>query len=146
MDIDCDGIRTANCNLMRDRSYQPSTALEPGGRPLNAETTPYVAIPQRGPIFDFGKQHIKLGAVAAIIYKGKLTYAVVGDVGPVEIIGEASYGAAKILGIDPDPSSGGVGTGVTYVVFANTRVADPRSRASITKAGQAAAAGLLAGN
>ncbi len=33
------------------------------------------------------------------------------------IIGEASYAMASSLGIDPNPASGGVDTGVTYIVF-----------------------------
>ncbi len=41
----------------------------------------------------------------------------VGDTGPDEIIGEASYATAKALGIDPDPETGGTDSGVTYIVF-----------------------------
>src|SRR5262249_20657285 len=122
LDIDCDGVRTVHCNASADPSYQPATALEPGGTPLNAETTPFVVLPGRGSILDFGKQHVALGAVAAILYRGKLVYAVVGDVGRSDIIGEASYGAARLLGINPDPSTGGAGSGVTTIVFTNTRV------------------------
>ena len=52
----------------------------------------------------------------------------------------------RLLGIDPDPATGGVGAGVTYLVFQDTRVPDPRSSASIAAAGKAAAARFLARN
>jgi hypothetical protein len=146
MDIDCDGVRTAHCNVTADPSFLSGTALEPGGKPLNAETTPYFVIAQRTAAFDYGKHGIQLGAVAAIVYKGKVAYAVFGDTGPKGILGEASYAVAKLLGINPDPSTGGTASGVTYIVFANTRVADPRSAASITAAGRAAAAKFLRKN
>jgi hypothetical protein len=46
-----------------------------------------------------------------------LSYAVVGDTGPSKIIGEGSYALAVALGIDPDPSTGGTDSGVTFIVF-----------------------------
>ena len=145
MDIDCDGLASSNCNKARDPSYLDSTALEPGGRPLSAEATRYVVLPQPSSIFDYRNRNIALGGVAAVIYKGKVTYAVLGDIGPKSIVGEASYAAAVALGINPDPATGGVASGVTYIVFKGTKVADPRSNASIARAGKAAAARLIAG-
>jgi hypothetical protein len=38
------------------------------------------------------------------------------------IIGEASYKTAANLGIDPDPSSGGTDSGVTYIFFKNATI------------------------
>jgi Fungal chitosanase of glycosyl hydrolase group 75 len=146
MDIDCDGEVTAHCNRNEDRSFQSGTALSPGGRPLAAERTPYVVLPQRSTFFDPAKYGVRLGGVAVIIYKGKVAYAVFGDVGPKEIVGEASYKVAKSLGIDPDPSSGGTASGVTYIIFRNTKVADPRDAASIVSSGQDAAARFLRKN
>jgi hypothetical protein len=146
MDIDCDGIVTVHCNKKMDRSFQPHTALEPGGKPLNAETTRYMVIPQGSKTFNYLKNDIKLGAVVAIIYNGKLTYAVFGDIGPKGIIGEASYATAQALGINPDPKTGGVDAGVTYIVFKGTRVATPGSNDSIDTAGQAAAVKFLHDN
>jgi Fungal chitosanase of glycosyl hydrolase group 75 len=146
LDIDCDGQVTSHCNLKEDASFQPGTALSPGGRPLAAEKTPYLVIPRHSAIFDYRKHDIQLGAVAAIVYKNKVAYAVFGDTGPKEILGEASYRVAALLGIDPDPSTGGAASGVTYIVFKNTKVADPGNPASIMKAGQAAAAKFLRNN
>ena len=146
MDIDCDGQVTSHCNLNKDSSFQSGTALSPGGRPLVAERTPYLVIPQPSTIFDYRRHGIQLGAVAAIVYKNKVAYAVFGDTGPKEILGEASYKVAELLGIDPDPSTGGTASGVTYIVFENTKVANPGNPASIMKAGQAAVAKLLRKN
>ncbi|MFF4760787.1 hypothetical protein [Streptomyces sp. NPDC001292] len=39
-----------------------------------------------------------------------------------EITGEASYATAQDLGIDPDPATGGVDSGVTCILFKNSRV------------------------
>ena len=36
---------------------------------------------------------------------------------PQDIIGEASYAMAVELGIDPDPSTGGIEGGVAYIAF-----------------------------
>lgn len=146
MDIDCDGVVTMVCNKNTDPSFLPGTALEPGGKPLNAERTRYMVIPQGTIAFNYGTHNIKLGAVVAIIYKGKLTYAVFGDTGPENIIGEASYATAKALGIDPDPATGGAESSVTYIVFKGTKVANPRSNSSIASAGKAAAVGFLNDN
>ncbi|EGX54890.1 hypothetical protein SZN_35677, partial [Streptomyces zinciresistens K42] len=42
--------------------------------------------------------------------------------------GEASYAAAERLGIPPDPARGGAASGVTYIVFKNSRVSPLESR------------------
>jgi hypothetical protein len=49
-----------------------------------------------------------------------VVYAVVGDTGPTQIIGEGSYGLAKALGINPDAKNGGTDSGVTFIVFTGT--------------------------
>jgi hypothetical protein len=51
---------------------------------------------------------------------------VLGDVGPTAEIGEASYAMASALGIDPDPSTGGVDGGVAYIAFTGaSAIVDP---------------------
>jgi hypothetical protein len=55
--------------------------------------------------------------VFAVVYAGRVEYGVVGDHGPSAIIGEASYAMAVALGINPDPSTGGTSSGVTYIGF-----------------------------
>jgi hypothetical protein len=116
MDIDCDGKTTTQCNSQTDCCYQNDTAFHNNAdQPLTASVTPYIVIPN-----DFhysGLDTTNGGNVAAVIYNGKIQYAVFGDTGPTDIIGEASYACAAKLGINPDPSNGGVGGGVTYIQF-----------------------------
>jgi hypothetical protein len=118
MDIDCDGKRTSVCNENVDPWYQPQTSAQDShGRPLDASKLPYVVIPLPSSRFKYQQRGIHLGQVVAVIYNGKLKFGVFGDEGPSAIIGEASYAMAKALGIDSNPESGGVDSGVTYIVF-----------------------------
>ncbi|WP_394828204.1 glycoside hydrolase family 75 protein [Pendulispora albinea] len=137
MDIDCDGQTTAKCNINTDPWYQNDTAFhQSDGKPLNAETLPYVVVPSPSNIWNYKNFGIQGGGVVAIIYKNQVLYAVVGDTGPTQIIGEASYAAAKALGIDPDPATGGTDSGVTYIVFKNSKVSPIESHAKATQLGQ----------
>jgi hypothetical protein len=119
MDIDCDGIRTSQCNENTDCCFQPDTAFHDSkGKPLNAAQLPYVVVPSESNIWKYhATSGINGGAVVAVIYNNQVEYAVVGDTGPNQIIGEASYATANALGINPDPSNGGTDSGVTYIVF-----------------------------
>jgi hypothetical protein len=94
-----------------------TSATDSNGNPLDAAALPFVVIPLPSTRFDYTQHGIQLGQVIAAIYDDKVEYGVFGDQGPTSIIGEASYAMAKRLGIDPDPSTGGVGSGVTYIVF-----------------------------
>jgi hypothetical protein len=115
MDIDCDGRAAGGCPG-DDPSYQNDTAFHNlNDQPLEAAVTPYVVIPE-----DFhypGLDTDNGGNVVAVIYNHKLQYAVFGDTGPTDLIGESSYATANKLGIDPDPATGGVDRGVSYIVF-----------------------------
>ncbi|AXG76441.1 glycoside hydrolase family 75 protein [Streptomyces paludis] len=135
MDIDCDGQITERCNLDTDPYFQNSTAYtESDGRTLNAETLPYIVVPMPSEIWNYRASGIRGGSVAAVIHANKVVYAVVGDTGPPGIIGEASYAAARALGIQADPFGGGVPSGVTYIVFKNAKVSpleDPGAAARL---------------
>lgn len=123
MDIDCDGVRTAQCNEDTDCCFYPDTAFHTStDQPLNSAQLPYVVVPSPSSRWDYRNFGIRGGGAVAIIYNNKVEYAVVGDTGPNQIIGEASYRAAADLGIDPDPSTGGTDSGVTYIVFKNSSV------------------------
>jgi len=117
MDIDCDGRNVGDGKCPgNDCCYQPQTAFtNKNGQPLAASVTPYVVIPN-----DFTYTGLRGGTVVAVIYNGKVQYAVFGDTGPDNIIGEASYACADKLGINPDPGNGGVDSGVTYIAFVGT--------------------------
>lgn len=118
MDIDCDGQMSDQCNLGTDPSYMAQTAAtDSNGDPLDAATLPFVVIPGRSARFDYVDAGLGMRSVVAVIFEDKVEYGVLGDVGPQAIIGEASYAMAVSLGIDPDPSTGGVSGGVAYIAF-----------------------------
>ncbi|MCH5670491.1 glycoside hydrolase family 75 protein [Streptomyces gilvus] len=147
MDIDCDGQRTTNCNEDRDPWYQDDTAFhQSNGKPLKAESLPYIVVPSTSSIWKYTSYGIKGGGVVAVIYDNKVEYAVVGDTGPTKIIGEASYATAKALGIDPDPATGGADSGVTYILFKNSQVSPIESHSAAVSLGEQLAKQFIANN
>lgn len=119
MDIDCDGKQTTTCNKSTDPDYQSQTAAtDSTGKPLDAAALPYVVVPGASTRWDYRASGLKMGSVVLVIYSGKMEFGILGDVGPVSGIGEASVAMAKAVGIDPDPRTGGVdGKTVAYLAF-----------------------------
>ncbi|MFJ3981957.1 glycoside hydrolase family 75 protein [Streptomyces fungicidicus] len=123
MDIDCDGRPGPRCNSGTDPYFSASTAYaQSDGRPLSSEETPYVVVPAPSDVWNHRSHGVRGGSVVAVVYGDRVRYAVVGDTGPADIIGEASHATAESLGIDPDPRGGGTSSGVTYIVFEDSRV------------------------
>src|SRR5262249_29123673 len=134
---DCDGVRTSQCNENTDPFFQNDTFLHDShGNPLNAAQLPYVVIPSPSSRFDYRNHNIQPGAVGAVIFNNKVEYAVFGDPGPVEIIGEASFATAKDLGIDPDPATGGSDGPVWYIVFPGSKISPVESHANAVTLGE----------
>lgn len=147
MDIDCDGRRTSLCNEDTDPWYQDDTAFhQSDGKPLRADSLPYVVVPSSSSLWNYGSAGIKGGGVVAVIYQNKVEYAVVGDTGPTRIIGEASYATAKALGIDPDPENGGTDSGVTYILFKNSQVSPIESHSAAVDLGDRLAQTFIRNN
>ncbi|MFC4465432.1 glycoside hydrolase family 75 protein [Streptomyces xiangluensis] len=147
MDIACDGQVTARCNRDTDPWFRPETAFpQSDGRPLNSQTLPYVVVPGPSGIWDHANSGIKGGGVVAVIHNDQVQYAVVGDAGPTDIIGEASYATAEALGINPDPATGGTASGVTYILFRNSRVSPIESRSAAVSLGESLAKRFLRAN
>ena len=142
MDIDCDGRDVGDGKCPGDDCcYQPLTAFTtPRGAYLAASVTPYVVIPT-----DFRPTGLVGGGVVAVIYGGQVQYAVFGDTGPDNVIGEASYACAAALGIDPDPATGGTDGPVTYIAFLGGGAipADIEDQAATKALGESLAAELL---
>ncbi len=116
MDIDCDGGRGAIC--MSDPDYLPDTsAVDSMGAPLDASTLPFIVIPLASTRFRYADFGIRAGQVALVMYGGRMVFGIFGDAGPAAIIGEASFAMAEALGIPSSPRTGGVDSGVTYLVF-----------------------------
>src|SRR5438105_943524 len=107
-------------------SFDETSLSDSTGAPLVASTLPYAVIPLPSSRFSYTNAGIKLGAVIGVIYNNKIAYGIFGDEGPDDIIGEASYAMAALLGINPDPRNGGVDSGVTYFTFTtNAAVVSP---------------------
>ncbi|MDX3802532.1 glycoside hydrolase family 75 protein [Streptomyces sp. AK04-3B] len=147
MDVDCDGQRTSKCSEATDPWYQDDTAFhQSDGRPLRADALPYVVVPSSSSLWNYGSAGIKGGGVVAVIYQNKVEYAVVGDTGPTKIIGEASYATAKALGINPDPENGGADSGVTYILFKNSKASPIESHSAAVGLGDRLAQAFLRDN
>ncbi|WP_086558470.1 glycoside hydrolase family 75 protein [Streptomyces africanus] len=137
MDIDCDGRPGPRCNRRTDPHFSGSTAyVQSDGRPLSAERLPFIVVPAPSRIWDHREHGVGGGSVVAVVHRDRVQYAVVGDKGPRDIIGEASYATAKALGIRADPHGGGTPSGVTYIVFKNARVSPIEDRAEAEATGE----------
>lgn len=137
MDIDCDGRPGAHCNRDTDPWFQPTTSYrQSDGRHLSAERLPFIVVPVPSRIWDHRDHGIRGGSIAAVIHKGRVQYAVVGDNGPRNIIGEASYATAEALGINPHPRRGGTRSGVTYLVFEDSRVSRIEDKEATVRQGE----------
>jgi Ricin-type beta-trefoil lectin domain/Fungal chitosanase of glycosyl hydrolase group 75 len=146
MDVDCDGVRTTQCNENTDCCFYPDTAFHTSAdQPLNAAQLPYIVLPQPTSTWDYRNYGIDGGSVVAVIYNNQVSYAVVGDTGPTSIIGEASYATAVSLGINPDPKNGGTEGPVTYIVFPNTHVNPIENHASAVSLGEQVATQFAGG-
>lgn len=146
MDIDCDGGRGAEC--MADPYYLPDTsAVDSMGDPLDASTLPFIVIPLASSRFRYADHDIRHGQVALVMYRDRMVFGIFGDLGPATILGEASYAMAEALGIPSSPISGGVGSGVTYLVFpgASARVTRNEDHAEAVTLGQSLLAAFMGG-
>ncbi len=140
MDIDCDGITTSHCNSSTDPSYYDETSFETStGHFFTSDVTHYYVIPLPSSRFNYQSAGISAGSVAAVVYNGKVVYAVFADEGPDNIIGEGSYSLAVALGIDPDPATGGTDGPVTFIVFPGTVPNPVENNTTIDSVGAAAA-------
>jgi hypothetical protein len=145
MDIDCDGKSSTVCNKSTDPKYQDATAAtDSTGKPLDAATLPYVVVPGVSSRWSYKASGISMGSVALVVYKEKIEYGIVGDVGPAGSIGEASYAMAKSLGINPNPRTGGTADAVTCVIFPSAKVTKKEDHAAAVALGEAQARQLLA--
>lgn len=137
-DVDCDGGTGAVCRA--DPDYMPDTsAVDSHGNPLDASTLPFIVIPLASTRWRYADYGIQTGQVALVMYNGAMAFGIFGDAGPASIIGEGSYAMAQALGIPPSPSTGGVDSGVTYLVFTGPsgRVTHNESHAEAVAIGQA---------
>lgn len=117
--VDCDG----SDNRHGDPCWQADTSLHHDGKPLDAESVPYVVVP---PLVLQAVSGIVLGCQAQVTntVTGKRTKAVVGDVGPRRKLGEASCECARRVGLDGNPNRGGTDQHIVlYEIFPGTAAA-----------------------
>jgi hypothetical protein len=102
MAVDTDGSQLA-AKLYEERKKagkgvidQPETSLRySDGTSLDADTVPYIAVPGGDFRTSLG---IDKGDIAAVVYRDRIAYALIGDVGPVCKIGESSIRLHEQLG------------------------------------------------
>ena len=110
MTVDTDGVGSAHGEP--SPPHQRGTSYATGR--LNADETNYMVLAP-----GWASAHgLEKGDIAVVQYKGKSVYAVYGDnyLGN-QIHGEGSYKLATELGMNNSPISGGVTSGVHYIVF-----------------------------
>jgi hypothetical protein len=147
MDIDCDGQRTARCNEDTDPWFQPDTAFHRSdGQPLVSDVSHYVVVPSPSSTWRYTSSGLAGAGSCAVIYNNKVIYAAIGDTGPTDIIGEASYATARDLGINPDPENGGTDGPVTYICFKSSKVSPIESNSAATSVGEGKANTFVASN
>jgi hypothetical protein len=102
-------------------------------RYVDASKIPYVALPKGAS--DWG---VELGDFAVVLNakNGRISFAIVADVGPPLKLGEGSIALADAVGIASSPRDGGLPFGVVYAVFIHSGNQAPRSIAEIDKEGQ----------
>jgi hypothetical protein len=121
--------------------YVSETALADRSKPANdptryvdASRIPFVVLP--------GGMARQLGARPgdfAVVFNqrnGKSSYAIFGDVGPFDRIGEGSMALAENLGIRSDARNGGARRGVLYLIFPGSGNGRPRALDEISAEGQ----------
>jgi hypothetical protein len=121
--------------------YVSATALADRSKPVNdptryvdASRIPFLVLP--------GGMARQLGArpgdfaVVFNLRNSKSSYALFGDVGPYDRIGEGSVALAENLGIRSDARNGGARGGILYLVFPGSGNGRPRTIEEINEEGQ----------
>jgi hypothetical protein len=111
--------------------YVSATALTDRTKPMNdpahyvdSTKIPYIVLPG-GMAREIGARP---GDFAFVVNQGngKSSYAIFGDVGPSDRIGEGSMALAENLGIRSDARNGGARRGILYLVFPGSGNGRPR--------------------
>jgi hypothetical protein len=102
-----------------------SKSLNDPARYVDASKIPYIVLPG-----SFARQiGARPGDFAVVLNQrnGKSSYAIFGDVGPSDRIGEGSVALAENLGIRSDARNGGTRRGILYLVFPGSGNGRPRT-------------------
>jgi hypothetical protein len=103
-------------------------------RYVDASKIPYVVLPG-GMARELGARP---GDFALVVNQrnGKYSYAIYGDVGPADRIGEGSVALAENLGIRSNARNGGARGGILYIVFPGSGEGRPRAIDEINAVGE----------
>jgi hypothetical protein len=111
-----------------------SKAVNDPSRYVDASRIPYLVLP--GEMARQVGAHPGDFAVVFNVQNGNSSYAIFGDVGPHDRIGEGSVALAEDLGIRSDARNGGARRGVLYLVFPGSGNGRPRTIDEIDSEGQ----------
>jgi hypothetical protein len=114
MHIDGDG---RNENIWKDPAYQHDTYLQHDGKALDAINESYIVVP---PQFCKKTRGVVFGSLALVqnINNNRFCFAVVGDLGPDDEVGEASPKCAEQVGVDSNARDGGTDQKIIrYTIF-----------------------------
>jgi hypothetical protein len=132
--LDTDGSVYAK----QDPTGQPDTSIHnPDGTPVDANAVSYFVLPCHGFQEKLG---IRYGDIAAVIYKGKIEFAVFADCGP-DALGEGSIALHRGLGreriVNGKLHNAGIESGVITIVFPVSGISDdPQTPAKIRETGR----------
>jgi hypothetical protein len=125
MDIDADG--SPNYQKLDPQYGQRDTSLRySDGSSVDAEKVPYFVLPGNF----FQQQGIRLGDIAAVVYKGRVEFAILADIGPTTKIGEGSIALSRSLGNEPvinGTVQNGIDEDVVYIVFPGSGNGTPQT-------------------
>lgn len=99
-------------------------------RYVDADVVPYGSIPPELRYYQ-GRELLRMGDVGIAVYRGVEAAFILADVGPHGKLWEASMETARLLKMDASPRDGGVGGGVSVVVWRDSFRGWPRSVQSI---------------
>ncbi len=110
-----------SATALSDRSKQVSDPT----RYVDASKIPFIVLPG-GMARQMGARP---GDFSVVLNRrnGKISYAIFGDVGPSDRIGEGSVALAENLGIRSDARNGGARGGILYLVFPGSGNGQPRT-------------------
>jgi hypothetical protein len=117
LQLDTDGAP----ELAGDATHQSDTSLHyNNGQPINANRVPYFVLPL--PTSWPNQFSVRLGDLAAVIFRGRIGFAVFADFGPKTKLGEGSVELFRRLGEERVRPNGtvrdiGMGPGVITIVF-----------------------------
>lgn len=111
-----------------------SKAINDPARYVDASKIPFMVLP--GALARGLGAHVGDFAIVFNERNGRSSYAIFGDVGPMDRIGEGSVALAENLGIRSDARNGGTWRGVLYMVFPGSGEGRPKTIEEIDERGQ----------